>query len=110
MKHLKEKFGMRIKEIRRSKNMTQERLAEIIGIDTPNLSNIERGKRFVTSETLEKIANALEVQEKELFDFNHLETRDEIIKQINRFINNATDKELAHLYRLINTYNGFQIF
>ena len=37
-------------------------------MDKPNLSNIECGKRFMTAETLEKLANALEVEEKELFD------------------------------------------
>ena len=45
MSTLKENLGKRIQEIRKSKNLTQEKLAEIIGIDTPNLSNIERENR-----------------------------------------------------------------
>ena len=59
MTTLKEKLGKRIKEIRKSRNLTQEKLAEMIGLDTPNLSNIERGKRFLSSETLEKIVKSL---------------------------------------------------
>ncbi len=50
MGSLKEKLGARIQQIRKSKGLTQEKLAEAIGLDTPNLSNIERGKRFLSSE------------------------------------------------------------
>ena len=67
---LKEKLGRRIKEIRKARGYSQEQLAELINMDIPNLSNIERGKRFMTAETLEKIAKALDVTEKELFDDN----------------------------------------
>lgn len=102
---LKEKLGKRIQEIRKSKKLTQEKLAEIIGLDTPNLSNIERGKRFVTSETLEKIINALGVKEKELFDFEHIKTREELIESINKVLSNSETKDIEFYYRMINLYN-----
>mgnify|MGYP004577910719 FL=1 len=41
MKSLKQKLGARIQEIRKSKNLTQEVLAEKIDMDKPNLSNID---------------------------------------------------------------------
>ena len=37
MKSLKQKLGARIQEIRKSKNLTQEVLAEKIDMDKPNL-------------------------------------------------------------------------
>lgn len=43
MKSLKEKLGIRIQQIRKSKNITQERLAEAVGLDTPNLSILNEG-------------------------------------------------------------------
>lgn len=49
MSSLKEKLGARIQQIRKSKNLTQEKLAEAIGLDTPNLSNIERKEESVLS-------------------------------------------------------------
>ena len=55
MPTLKEKLGARIKELRNSLGFSQEKLAELIDMDKPNLSNIERGKRFMTAETLEKL-------------------------------------------------------
>ena len=103
MKTLKQKLGTRIQEIRKSKNMTQESLAEKIGLDTPNLSNIECGKRFMTAETLEKIAIALNVEEKELFDFGHIKDRTEIINLLNKEIENSSDNELMYFYKVISS-------
>ena len=104
MNTLKEKLGKRIQEIRKSQHITQEKLAEMIGLDTPNLSNIERGKRFLSAETLEKIIKALNVSEKELFNFEHLKTREELIKSINEILSTSKTNEVQYYYRLINLY------
>lgn len=101
METLKEKFGARLKEIRRSKNMTQENLAEITGMDIPNLSNIERGKKFVSAETLSKLVNALDVSEKALFDFGHKKTKDELINDINKIIKESSLNELEYIYKML---------
>jgi len=101
MKSLKQKLGARIQEIRKSKNLTQEVLAEKIDMDKPNLSNIECGKRFMTAETLEKLAGALEVEEQELFNFGHIKSRNELVNILNNSINNASDSELMYLYKVI---------
>ena len=101
MKSLKQKLGARIQEIRKSKNLTQEVLAEKIDMDKPNLSNIECGKRFMTAETLEKLANALEVEEKELFDFGHIKNRKELVELLTSSINNASDSQLMYLYKIV---------
>lgn len=101
---LKEKLGKRIQEIRKSKNITQEKLAEMIGLDTPNLSNIERGKRFVSSETLEKIIKSLDVKEKDLFDFGHIKSKEDLINSINKILNESNTKEIEFYYRMISLY------
>ncbi len=99
MNLLQEKFGARIKEIRRSKNMTQEVLSEIIGIDIPNLSNIERGKKFVSAVTLSKIAKALNVSERELFDFEHINTKEKLTKKVIDLIEELSLAELEYVYK-----------
>lgn len=104
MKTLKEKLGARIQKIRKLQNLTQEKLAEKIGLDTPNLSNIERGKRFVSAETLEKIVSALNITEKELFDFGYEKSREELIKDINTILSLTTDEELKVIYRFLSDY------
>lgn len=84
MSNIKKLLGNRIREIRRSKNLTQERLAEMVGIGTPNISYIETGKFAPSMDTLEKIAEVLNVKPFELYMFEPLkpakELRQELIK------------------------------
>lgn len=77
MQNIKKLLGARIKEIRKSKRLTQEQLAESIGIEIPSLSNIENGKNYPNSETIEKIAKGLGMEIFELFIFEHLKEPDE---------------------------------
>ena len=105
MSSLKKKLGVRIQEIRKSKNMTQEKLAEVIGLNVPNLSNIERGKKFVSAETLEKIIKALNINESELFDFDHIKSRDELLNLIKIVCNFQFKQTIYNLYHLISYSN-----
>ena len=107
MEYLKKKLGARIQTIRKSKKMTQEKLAELIGLDIPNISNIERGKRFLSSTTLEKLVDALNVSAKDLFDFDHIKSRDDLLTSIQNIIQTSSDKELEYYYRMMNLYKGY---
>jgi transcriptional regulator with XRE-family HTH domain len=108
MTSLKENLGRRIQAIRKSKKLTQEKLAEIINLDTPNLSNIERGKRFVSSETLEKIIKALNIEASDLFDFEHLKTKEELITLINDILINSTDNDVQYYYRMLVLHQEYK--
>ena len=44
MSDLKKLLGKKIQIIRKSRNLTQEKLAELIDIETPSLSYLETGK------------------------------------------------------------------
>ena len=57
---------LRIREILESKEVKVSSLAETVGITRANMSNIVNGKSTPSLETLEKIANALEVDITEL--------------------------------------------
>lgn len=67
----KELTGLRIRELRRSKGMSQEVLAERVGISSKYLSSIERGKENPTFDTFIKLAAALHIELASLFDFSH---------------------------------------
>jgi len=56
-----DKLAKRIAELRKSKSMTQERLAAEAGIDRVALANIETCKRRPTVTTVYKISRALEI-------------------------------------------------
>jgi transcriptional regulator with XRE-family HTH domain len=53
--------GERIKYYRKSKNLSQEKLANIAEIERGYMSGIENGKRNVSIIILEKIITALEI-------------------------------------------------
>ncbi len=67
--NLKVKFGRKLRQIRRLKNLTQEQLAEATGISVEFVSNIERGINAPSFDTLEKLAEVLNVSYVDLFDF-----------------------------------------
>ncbi len=74
MKYLRDeigikKFGLRVKELRLSKNMTQESVAWEAGIEPMQLSRIERGVINTSLSHILAIANAIGVKPKELIDF-----------------------------------------
>lgn len=107
MDTLKKNFGMRIKELRKSKNYTQEQLAEIINMDTPNLCKMENGSHFPQTKNLAKLAIALDVEVKELFDFEHLKPKSTLISYIIDYAQNANQKELQFLYKVITGIKEF---
>lgn len=60
-------FGRRVAEVRKSKGVKQNELAERINMSVVTIAYIETGKRWVRLGTLEKIARALNVKVRELF-------------------------------------------
>ena len=66
---LRDKLGRRIVQLRDSLGLRQVDLANRADIDDGFLRRIETGKVNPTIKTLEKIANGLEVEMKDLFDF-----------------------------------------
>ena len=70
MINFKQAFGKNLKQIRKSKNITQETLAEMIGIHPRQVSKIETGEHFPNSTTLENICISFSVSPRELFNFD----------------------------------------
>ncbi len=69
MSELKENFGNRLQTLRLEAKMTQEELADQVGVTIESISNIERGIFGPKFDNLEKIADALNISVKELFVF-----------------------------------------
>ena len=68
-KELLIKMGMRIKEIRTSKGVTQQQLAvEAFDTDKSNISRLESGRVNASIFTLYKVAQYLDVPLKDLTD------------------------------------------
>ena len=61
-------FGLRIKELREKKNLSQEKFALSIGMDRTYYASVESGKRNISLVNIERIANGLEISISALFE------------------------------------------
>lgn len=59
---------IKIREVRESKNVSLSKLSEMTHISKSHLSNIERGEKEPSISILIRIALALRVDEKELYE------------------------------------------
>lgn len=60
-------FGKRVADVRKSRGVTQQELAEDIGMSVVAIAYIETGKRWARLGTLNKIAKQLKVDISDLF-------------------------------------------
>jgi transcriptional regulator with XRE-family HTH domain len=67
---LKRNFGKRLRYLRRSRDMTQEQLAELIERSVNFISLMENGDTAPSFQTIERLAKALNVDEVDLFRFD----------------------------------------
>lgn len=104
---LKVVFSDNIKKYRSGK-FTQETLAEKIGVSAQNINDIEGKRRFPRTDTLVKIANALNVEVYQLFipqdktpvaieetpenEKIRAQMTDEIVEEIRHGVNKILDK------------------
>jgi len=62
------KFGLRVRQLRKEKNLSQEELSFKADLHRTYIGMIERAEKNITLVNIEKIAKALNVDIKELFD------------------------------------------
>ncbi|MCL2771865.1 MAG: helix-turn-helix domain-containing protein [Oscillospiraceae bacterium] len=97
-----------IKRLRREKNLTQEALADFIGISFQAVSKWECGDAYPDITLLPTLANFFEVTLDELVGMNEIKNAkklDEIKEQYRKFNTNKTHKEVRELLR-----GGLKIF
>lgn len=100
MESIKNLFGKRIKELRKERAITQEKLAELIGIDTRNLIKIENGETFPRVNTLDKLIEVFDITPDEILRTEHLKDT-EILK--NKIIDklNSDEKLVRMIYKML---------
>lgn len=67
--NLEKKFGAKLAYVRKSRKLSQMKLAEIVDMNFNYIGQIERGEANVTIHTMKILADALDIEMKELFDF-----------------------------------------
>ncbi len=94
-------FGARVRSARRARGLTQENLAEQIGISTSFMGHIERGTRIASLDTLVALCNALEISPHELLQAS---LQDEIDRMIPSELTGTARTQLNALLRMANGF------
>lgn len=89
-------FGSRVKTLREAHGLTREALGERAEISPQNIAKIENGDRFVTGESLGRLARALKSKPKDLFEFEGPDDRRRpTLRKLELLLQHKTEKRLA---------------
>ena len=94
----KELLGAKIRYIRKTKNIAQEKLSEMAEISPRQMVRIEMGQSFPTIDNLEKIASALEVSIQSLFENDYYDKTENLKQKLHSKIDLLDDKNTRFLY------------
>jgi transcriptional regulator with XRE-family HTH domain len=103
MQTAKELLGMRVREVRKLRGLSQEKLAEQVGVEPKQISRIEGGKSAPSLDTLEAIARSLQVEMKDLLDFQHLIPEERVEDQVVRLLSMMDEKTKRVAIRMLRT-------
>ena len=69
IRKIKNCIGKKIKHLRIERDLSQEKLAEHVGLSREHISYIERGKNLISIDSLYKISEFFNIEIKEFFNF-----------------------------------------
>ena len=93
-------LGKRLRDLRKRKGISQEKLAELINVDPTTISNIENGKNYPSLINLENLLDVLESSFLEAFDFNHKNDPKNLINEITEILKD-NPKKLEDFYKIV---------
>lgn len=102
--NIKKVFGFNLKKLRNINKLTQEQLAEKIGLDYKTVSFIETGRTFVSSEVIAKLANYFNVEPEYFFKnhtYNQTDAHINLKSEINRLLADCDEKLLQTVFNII---------
>lgn len=87
-------IGQRIRKVRKARGLSQEKLAEIIGISTTHMSHIETGNTKMSLSTFAELARALEVRTDNLLYDDKPGDRSSLISYIAELLNDCSTQQI----------------
>ncbi len=88
------KIGQKIRKFRKIQGLSQEELAEKIGISTTHMSHIETGNTKLSLSVFVDIANALNVQTDDLLNDRDIVRTDRANKELSEILETCTSEQL----------------
>lgn len=104
---IKKEVGKRLREIRKSKNLSIDQLAMLLDITSHTVANIEKGRTFPTLDTFKKIIKGLEIELYELFLFKSEKPSNVVYKDVIKKLEKIEDNKetLLIISELIDKIN-----
>lgn len=65
---IQRKFGLKVQQLRKSRNLSQEKFALLIDMDRTYYASVESGRRNISICNIEKIASGFQMTISELFE------------------------------------------
>ena len=94
-------LGKRFREIRKKLGYTQEKFAEIAGIEPQSISKIESGKNFPLLSNLAKIADKINIDLKDFFVYEHKHSEQDLKILLNKTFDELSPEDKEKAVRLI---------
>lgn len=101
-------FASRLREIRKSKGLTQEEICEITGIDVSNYSKMETGKIAPSMTSLYKLVFKAGFVPNELFEYEHLGNEETLDKSIREIYKELSFSEKKCLYKILKSLKEYK--
>ncbi|MFD0677380.1 MULTISPECIES: helix-turn-helix domain-containing protein [unclassified Paenibacillus] len=106
--------GSKIRDYRKSKGLSQDQLGELCGFHFSYIGGVERGERNLSLENIGKIAKALDVEPKLLFEFGEpflLPVAEEKEAALQELLAILKGRDISHIrmskHILVEIFNSF---
>lgn len=99
-------LGKRIAYLRNKRGFTQEKLAEMVDYSTNHISKLELARTNPSFELLVNLANALNIELKELFNFDEYQSTKYIKKEFEKLLHSSEEKKLKLLYKIYQSLDN----
>lgn len=98
----KKLVGLRIKSLRREKGYSQEKLAELAGINAKYLSSVERGAENPTLDLFIRLSQSLKVDIHEMFNIEYESQPPQTLrKKLQALLADTKDQDLSRAIRIL---------
>ena len=95
------RIGGRIKSLRNTRNLSQASVADLAGVSSKYLGEVERGEANISIELIGRIATALGVSMSLILENEHERPHQEIVADIVDMAPRLTEKDAQIVYRMI---------
>jgi transcriptional regulator with XRE-family HTH domain len=93
-------FAKKLKKLRKKRHLTLEKISELTDVSPNHILKLEGGRANPSFSLISRLSEALNVEIKELFNFDDLQPESYIKDEFLKLINFSDEKHLQTLYKI----------